>query len=84
MTEIGQRDIGARLRDQYELPGRPVYSTARLWDDGIIDPRHTRSVVNRALATCGHGPIGVVATGTSGWDLRAPPRARPRRAASAA
>ena len=42
MTEVGQPEVGAALRDQYEHQGRPVYSTARLWDDGIIDPRDTR------------------------------------------
>jgi 3-methylcrotonyl-CoA carboxylase beta subunit len=33
--------------------GRPWFSTARLWDDGIIDPRRTRDVLARALAACG-------------------------------
>ena len=38
MTEVGQPETGAALREQYERQGRPTYSTARLWDDGIIDP----------------------------------------------
>lgn len=42
MSEVGQPQLAARLRDQYERQGRPLYSTARLWDDGIIDPRSTR------------------------------------------
>ena len=29
-----------------------VYSTARLWDDGVIDPRDTREVLSQALAAC--------------------------------
>ena len=45
MTEVGQPEVGAQLREQYEHQGRPVYSTARLWDDGVIDPRQTRSVL---------------------------------------
>ena len=39
MREVGQAEVGARLREQYEHQGRPVYATARLWDDGVIDPR---------------------------------------------
>jgi 3-methylcrotonyl-CoA carboxylase beta subunit len=52
MREVGQADVGAQLREQYEYQGRPVYSTARLWDDGIIDPRDTRTVLADALAAC--------------------------------
>jgi 3-methylcrotonyl-CoA carboxylase beta subunit len=52
MAEVGQRETGDRLRAQYEHQGRPVYSTARLWDDGIIDPRDTRRVLALALAAC--------------------------------
>jgi 3-methylcrotonyl-CoA carboxylase beta subunit len=53
MTEVGQPEVGAQLRDQYELEGRPWFSTARLWDDGVIDPRRTREVLALALAACG-------------------------------
>ncbi|HVE92251.1 MAG TPA: carboxyl transferase domain-containing protein [Actinomycetota bacterium] len=35
----------APIRDQYELQGHPYYSTARLWDDGVIDPLDTRTVL---------------------------------------
>jgi 3-methylcrotonyl-CoA carboxylase beta subunit len=38
------------IRDQYETQGSPYYSTARLWDDGIIDPADTRRVLGLALA----------------------------------
>jgi 3-methylcrotonyl-CoA carboxylase beta subunit len=58
MTEVGQEEVGAQLRDQYERQGRPVYSTARIWDDGIIDPRDTRAVVAQALAACANAPLG--------------------------
>ena len=46
------------LREQYEHQGRPCYSTARLWDDGVIDPRDTRDVLAAALAACAHAPLG--------------------------
>jgi 3-methylcrotonyl-CoA carboxylase beta subunit len=53
MTEVGQPEVGAQLREQYEREGRPWFSSARLWDDGVIDPRHTREVLALALAACG-------------------------------
>jgi 3-methylcrotonyl-CoA carboxylase beta subunit len=38
------------IRDQYEHQGNPAYASARLWDDGVIDPVDTREVVALALA----------------------------------
>jgi 3-methylcrotonyl-CoA carboxylase beta subunit len=63
MTEVGQAETGARLKEQYEHQGRPVYSTARLWDDGIIDPRRTRDVLAQALAACANAPLGELGYG---------------------
>jgi 3-methylcrotonyl-CoA carboxylase beta subunit len=57
MAEVGQPDAGEVLRHQYEQQGRPIYSTARLWDDGVIDPRSTRDVLALALAACSHAPL---------------------------
>ena len=37
------------IREQYERQGSPYYSTARLWDDGVIDPRDTRRVLGMGL-----------------------------------
>ena len=45
------------IRDQFEIQGEPYYSTARLWDDGIIDPAETRTVLGLALAACAGAPI---------------------------
>ncbi|HVF79685.1 MAG TPA: carboxyl transferase domain-containing protein, partial [Solirubrobacteraceae bacterium] len=39
-----------RIRAQYEAQGHPYYATARLWDDGVIDPMTTRDVVGQALS----------------------------------
>jgi 3-methylcrotonyl-CoA carboxylase beta subunit len=47
----------APIRAQYEEQGSPYYSTARLWDDGIIDPRDTRRVVGMGLEIAAHAPI---------------------------
>ena len=38
------------IRAQYEKQGNPYYATARLWDDGVIDPAETRAVLGQALA----------------------------------
>jgi 3-methylcrotonyl-CoA carboxylase beta subunit len=40
----------APIREQYEKQGHPYYATARLWDDGVIDPADTRMVLSLALA----------------------------------
>ena len=47
----------APIRDQYEKQGHPYYATARLWDDGIIDPADTRRVLALALATARCAPV---------------------------
>jgi 3-methylcrotonyl-CoA carboxylase beta subunit len=45
------------IRDQYETQGSPYYSTARLWDDGVIDPADTRRVLGMGLAVASHTPV---------------------------
>jgi 3-methylcrotonyl-CoA carboxylase beta subunit len=45
------------IRDKYEREGNPYYSTARLWDDGIIDPLDTRRVLALGLAAATNAPI---------------------------
>jgi len=45
------------IREQYEKQGHPYYATARLWDDGVIDPADTRRVLGLALATAANAPI---------------------------
>ena len=47
----------APIRAQYEQQGHPYYATARLWDDGIIDPADTRHVLGLALAASLNAPI---------------------------
>jgi len=49
--------IRAEVEAQYREEASPYYATARLWDDGIIDPRQTRQVVGLALATTLNAPI---------------------------
>ena len=45
------------IRDDYEAQGNPWHATARLWDDGIIDPAQTRDVLGLAFAACLNVPI---------------------------
>jgi acetyl-CoA carboxylase carboxyltransferase component len=45
------------IREKYEAEGNPYYSTARLWDDGIIDPLDTRRVLALGLAAARNAPI---------------------------
>ena len=45
------------IRDQYEQQGHPYYATARLWDDGVIDPVDTRRVLGLAISAALNAPI---------------------------
>ena len=45
------------VRDRYELEGDPYHATARLWDDGIIDPAQTRDVLGLAISASLNAPI---------------------------
>jgi 3-methylcrotonyl-CoA carboxylase beta subunit len=47
----------APVRQKYEDEGNPYYATARLWDDGIIDPAQTRDVLGLAFAACAGAPV---------------------------
>lgn len=52
MIEAEVKEFQSPIRNKYETEGSAYYSTARLWDDGIIDPRKTREVVALSLAAC--------------------------------
>jgi 3-methylcrotonyl-CoA carboxylase beta subunit len=51
-----QTEFENRIREQYDHQGHPYYSSARLWDDGVIDPVNTRSVLAFALAAAMNRP----------------------------
>ncbi|KAB2379118.1 carboxyl transferase domain-containing protein [Actinomadura montaniterrae] len=53
----------APIRDQYEAQGNPYYSTARLWDDGVIDPLDTRRVLGLGLSAAANAPLEPVGYG---------------------
>jgi 3-methylcrotonyl-CoA carboxylase beta subunit len=53
---VGDADPG-EIRTKYETEGSPYFSTARLWDDGIIDPLDTRRVLGLGLAAAANAPV---------------------------
>jgi acetyl-CoA carboxylase carboxyltransferase component len=56
LTMVGDADPD-EITAKYELEGNPYYSTARLWDDGIIDPLDTRRILALGISTALNAPI---------------------------
>ena len=52
-----EEEFKAPIREQYERQGHPYYASARLWDDGVIDPADTRRVLGLALSAALNAPI---------------------------
>ncbi len=63
MSPEQEEEFKAPIRAQYEQQGNPYYSTARLWDDGVIDPADTRTVLGLALSACANAPVQPVSYG---------------------
>ena len=60
-TEMSAAEVAAfekPILDKYEVEGSPYYSSARLWDDGVIDPAQTRDLLGLAIATSLNSGIG--------------------------
>jgi acetyl-CoA carboxylase carboxyltransferase component len=57
MTAAEAAAFSQPILDKYEAEGSPYYSTARLWDDGILDPAETRQALILALNACLNAPI---------------------------
>jgi 3-methylcrotonyl-CoA carboxylase beta subunit len=55
-SEKDEQQFKAPVRAQYERQGHPYYASARLWDDGIIDPIDTRNVLAQALSISQNAP----------------------------
>ncbi len=47
----------APIRDQYEFQGHPYYATARMWDDGVVDPAQSRRILGLSLSAALNAPI---------------------------
>jgi 3-methylcrotonyl-CoA carboxylase beta subunit len=56
-TAEDEEAFKAPVREQYERQGSAWYATARLWDDGVIDPLETRTVLGLALTACANAPL---------------------------
>jgi len=63
MTPEEEEKFKAPIREQYEQQGNPYYSTARLWDDGVIDPADTRTILGLALSITANAPLEPVSYG---------------------
>jgi 3-methylcrotonyl-CoA carboxylase beta subunit len=56
-SEADEEAFKAPIREQYERQGSPYYASARLWDDGVIDPLDTRRVLGLSLSAALNAPI---------------------------
>ena len=59
-TEYSDADYAAlkeRMRERFDAEADPVFATARLWDDGIIEPTQTRAQIALGLATAANAPV---------------------------
>ena len=56
-SEAQQAQLKQPILDQYEQQAQPVYSSARLWDDGVIDPAQTREILGLAISAALNAPI---------------------------
>lgn len=59
----GMEEFKQGVRDQFERQSQAYYSTARLWDDGVIDPADTRTVLGLALEAASRTPLAEVSYG---------------------
>jgi acetyl-CoA carboxylase carboxyltransferase component len=57
LSTAEEEQIRQPILEKYETEGSPYYSTARLWDDGILDPAQTRTVLGLALSATFNAPI---------------------------
>jgi acetyl-CoA carboxylase carboxyltransferase component len=57
MSAEEQAEFKRPILERYEREGSPYYSSARLWDDGILDPAQTRDVLGLALSLCLNAPV---------------------------
>jgi 3-methylcrotonyl-CoA carboxylase beta subunit len=63
LSTVGSGSDPDAIRAQYETQGHPYYSTARIWDDGVIDPADTRTVLGLSLSIAANAPLGDPAFG---------------------
>jgi 3-methylcrotonyl-CoA carboxylase beta subunit len=57
MSEAEVASFERPTREKYEVEGNPYYSTARLWDDGVLDPAETRTALALAISASYNAPV---------------------------
>jgi acetyl-CoA carboxylase carboxyltransferase component len=57
MSDAEVDEFERPTREKYEVEGNPYYSTARLWDDGVLDPAETRTALALAISASYNAPI---------------------------
>ncbi len=57
LSDEAAENIRNPVLEQYEREGNPYYSTARLWDDGILDPLSTRDAIGLGIAMSANAPV---------------------------
>jgi acetyl-CoA carboxylase carboxyltransferase component len=57
MSDAEVAEFERPTREKYEVEGNPYYSTARLWDDGVLDPAETRTALALAISASYNAPI---------------------------
>jgi 3-methylcrotonyl-CoA carboxylase beta subunit len=55
-SKADEEAFKAPIREQYERQGHPYYSSARLWDDGVVDPADTRRLLGLAISASLNAP----------------------------
>jgi 3-methylcrotonyl-CoA carboxylase beta subunit len=63
LSEAEEERLKGPIRDQFERQGQPFYSSARLWDDGVLDPVDTRRALGLALAAARQQPAAATQFG---------------------
>jgi 3-methylcrotonyl-CoA carboxylase beta subunit len=56
-SAVDEESFKAPIREQYEVQGHPYYATARMWDDGVVDPAQSRRTLGLSLAATLNAPI---------------------------
>jgi 3-methylcrotonyl-CoA carboxylase beta subunit len=56
-SEAEEAEFKRPTEEMFERQSHPLYASARLWDDGVIDPRHTRDVLSLSLRAALNAPI---------------------------
>ncbi|VDM43860.1 unnamed protein product [Toxocara canis] len=70
-SEEEERKLKGPIEERFDREGHPYFASARLWDDGIIDPKHSRRVIGLALQAASNAPIQPTKFGIFRMDYEA-------------